>query len=330
MSDRLRSGHEALDTVLGGGLPGNAISLIMGLPGTGKTIIAQQYVFSTGRPGRPAVYFSTVSEPLAKIVRFAQGLDFFDEAAIGRSVLYEDLGATLSSQGLAGASRQVTAVLEERQPGLIVIDSFKALHAFADGYGDFRQFLRELAGRLTAYPASSLWLGEYTGSEVGSMPEFAVADAIVELMTERVGQREIRFLQVRKLRGSGFRSGRHAYRLGSGGARVFPRLADAPVTGDYDCGDVRVSSGVAALDDLLADGYWPGSSTLIAGPSGSGKTLMGLHFLFTGARAGEPGILATLQENSTPAGADRGRLRVVIQRARRRGDVPLAGRHLHR
>lgn len=299
MSDRLPSGHEPLDLVLGGGLPANAISLIMGLPGTGKTIIAQQYVFENGSPERPAVYFSTVSEPLEKIVRFGQGLDFFDPAEIGRSVFYEDLGATVSSQGLAGVGRQVSAVLAERQPSLVVIDSFKALHAFANSYGDFRQFLHDLAGRLTAYPAASLWLGEYEDTEVGSMPEFAVADAILELASERFGQREIRFLQVRKLRGSGFRSGRHSYRLSSSGIHVFPRLADVPDTAGYQLSEVRVSSGIPALDDLLTDGYWPGASTLIAGPSGSGKTLMGLHFIFNGAQHGEHGVVATLQENKT-------------------------------
>ncbi len=55
---RLRSGNQPLDEVLGGGLPANGISIIMGLPGTGKTIIAQQYTFHNARalgllaPGR--------------------------------------------------------------------------------------------------------------------------------------------------------------------------------------------------------------------------------------------------------------------------------------
>ena len=98
MSDRLLSGHGPLDEVLGGGLPANAISLIAGLPGTGKTVIAQQYVFRNARPERPAVYFSTVSEPLEKIVRFGQNLDFFDRAAVGESVFYEDLGAVVGSR----------------------------------------------------------------------------------------------------------------------------------------------------------------------------------------------------------------------------------------
>ena len=299
MTGRLLSGHEPLDTVLGGGLPEHAISLIMGLPGTGKTIIAQQYVFRNARPDRPALYFSTVSEPLEKIVRFGQSLDFFDRSAVGSSVFYEDLGFTLSANGLTGVTKQITAALRERQPGLIVIDSFKALHAFADTSSEFRRFLHELAGRLSAFPASSLWVGEYEQAEAGSLAEFAVADAIVGLTTEQVGQREIRFLSVRKLRGSGYLSGQHAYRLSSSGLHLFPRLADLGVDEAYQLADLRMSSGIPALDELLAHGYWPGASTLIAGPTGSGKTLMGLHFIFYGARQGEPGVIASLQENRT-------------------------------
>lgn len=299
MGDALASGHEPLDAVLGGGLPSNAISLIMGRPGSGKTVLAQQYVFRNGRPGRPAVYFSTVSEPLAKIVRFGQSLDFFDAAAIGRSVFYEDLGATVNSAGLPGVVEQIARVVRERRPGLIVIDSFKALRAFADSNAEFRQFLHELAGRLGAFPAATLWVGEYEDAEIASTAEFAVADAILDLTAERVGQREVRFLQVKKLRGSDFRSGQHAYRVTASGLHLFPRLADSPAAQEYPLSTARLSSGIPALDEMLAEGYRPGASTLIAGPSGSGKTLMGLHFVMTGARQGEPGLIASLQENPT-------------------------------
>ncbi len=106
-------------------------------------------------------------------------------------------------------------------------------------------------------------------------------------------------LQVVKLRGSGFLSGGHAYRLSNGGIDVFPRLADPVDPSAYAMPAQRTSSGIAALDAMLADGYWPGAATLVAGPSGSGKTLIGLHFVVSGARRGEPGIIATLQENPT-------------------------------
>src|SRR6185436_10841464 len=68
-------------------------------------------------------------------------------------------------------------------------------------------------------------------------------------------------------------------------------------TDSYPADGDRVSTGIAALDTALEEGYWPGSTTLIAGPSGAGKSLMGLHFVFAGAANDEPGIFVTLQEN---------------------------------
>ena len=296
---RLPSGHQPLDEILHGGLPANGITAIMGLPGTGKTVLAQQYTFRSARPDRPAVYFSTLSEPLEKIVRFGQTLDFFDAAAIGRSVFYEDLGQAAGQNGLTGVGERVAAVLRERQPGLIVIDSFKALHALPGDETEFRQFLHQLAGRLTAFPVASLWIGEYEAADAAVYPEFAVADAILELTVVPFGQRELRSLHIRKLRGSGFSTGQHGYRLTQQGLRLFPRLADVPVPGDYQLDQDRVTTGNAALDSMLGGGLWPGSSTLVAGPSGSGKTIMGLQFLYGGADHGERGIMATVQEDPT-------------------------------
>lgn len=302
MAERVSSGDQRLDSVLGGGLPENAINMIIGLPGSGKTILAEQYMFHNASRDRPGLYLSTVSEPFDKILRYGQELEFFDPGAVGTRIFFDDLGQRLNEGGLDAVLAAVRSLVRERRPGLITIDSFKALSAFADDPKAFRRFLHDLAGTLTAFPAHAFWVGEYKEDEVGIAPEFAVADGIISLTTLQQQQRAMRHLQILKLRGTGFMSGQHAYRIDRHGLRVFPRLAQSLPAEPYVLDSKRISSGIPALDEMLTDGYWPGASTLIAGPSGSGKTLMGLHFIFEGAAAAEPGIVATLQENPTQLG----------------------------
>ena len=78
--------------MLGGGLVLDAITLVVGAPGTGKTILAEQCLFANATPERPGFYLSTVSEPFDKLLRYGQSLEFFDVAELGRSVFYDDLG----------------------------------------------------------------------------------------------------------------------------------------------------------------------------------------------------------------------------------------------
>jgi circadian clock protein KaiC len=298
MSGRISSGHPGLDAVLGGGLPEHAINLLMGLPGSGKTTLAQQYVFANASTDRPAFYLSTVSEPFEKMVRYGQTLSFFDPHAVGRSIFYEDLGRPLATRGLSALPERISALLQQWRPGVIVIDSFKALRAFvADGEG-FRRFLYELAGRLSAYPVTSLWVGEYSEQDMSDAPELAVADAIISLSADRSADRDIRLLQVLKLRGSDLLPGKHFYRLSQHGMSVFPRLTGPPADSAPNAFVACRSSGVAALDVLLGNQYRLATTTVLTGQSGTGKTVFGVQFVVSGAASGEGGVIATFQENS--------------------------------
>lgn len=295
--DRLSSGNQRLDEVFDGGLRANGIVLLTGLPGAGKTILAQQFVFNNATAERPGIYLSTVSEPMEKILRYGETLDFFDQEAVGTSVFYQDVGEVLAGAGLDGFLQRIEELLTTRTPGILVIDSFKAIHDYVADSSELRSFLHRLAGLLSAFPITTFLLGEYALGDGAKYPEFAVADVIVGLRFERVGHRENRILEVAKLRGSDFRSGRHAYRLSSAGLSCFPRLADVVDLNDYHLSPVRLDSGVAGLDEMLEDGFTGGTSTLVAGPAGVGKTLLGLHYIFAGARQGQPGVIAVLQEN---------------------------------
>lgn len=297
--DRLLSSSALLDEVLGGGLPAFGINLIAGLPGSGKTMLAEQYVFANATEQRPAVYLATISEPFEKMIRYGQGLNFFDRQAIGRRVFFGSLSESLGARGLDGALDEIAAILRERMPGILVIDSFKALAAFAPDPLAFRRFASELAERLSAIPTDVFWVGEYDSDQPNEAPEFAVADAIIALRTHISGARQTRTLRVLKLRGSAYLSGEHAYRLSADGLQAFPRLADVPMTTGYNVGTGRVSMGVPQIDEMLHGGLFRSSSTLLAGPSGTGKTILALNFLAAGARGGEPVIMASLQENAS-------------------------------
>lgn len=246
--DRLHSDAK-LDALLGGGLLRNAITLIAGDPGTGKTILAQRYAFLDATPERPSVYFSTVSEPFAKLLRYGERLSFFDVDQVGVSVHYDDLGGLLREGGLTEALERVNIVLKERRPALVVVDSFKALRPFARDEGEFRRFLHDLSSQMSALAVTALWIGEYASDEMTRAPEFAVADTILLMTTRRVNERDYRFIEVRKFRGSDFLSGQHAYRISSHGIKVFPRLADVADERSDRLDGERTSSGVPPRRD---------------------------------------------------------------------------------
>ena len=301
MNERIPTGVKRLDEILSGGLLKNAINLIVGVPGSGKTILSQQVAFRNATVEKPALYLSTLSEPLDKILRYGESLTFFDRTALreGR-VIYEDIGQQLGESGLDEVLRAIDGHLRQARPGIVVLDSFRAFHAMAGDIGAFRQFLYGLVRRLTAAAATSIWNAPYTREHAQVEAEFAIADAIVDLDIKQMAEREVRVIQVLKLRGSGYRSGEHTYRISDGGLEVFPRLAEDHVDSRYQLRREHTATGIAALDELLGEGgFWAGATTLIAGPSGIGKTLMGLHFIYHGAQAGEPGILATFHENET-------------------------------
>ena len=62
---RLATGSRELDEILGGGIPANSINIIMGAPGSGKTALAEEFVFANADDEqRPILYLTTLSEPL--------------------------------------------------------------------------------------------------------------------------------------------------------------------------------------------------------------------------------------------------------------------------
>ena len=65
----------------------------MGEPGSGKTTLAEEFIFANADDERrPMLYLTTLSEPLDKVIKYLQQFRFFDAERMGRTVRYDSLG----------------------------------------------------------------------------------------------------------------------------------------------------------------------------------------------------------------------------------------------
>jgi circadian clock protein KaiC len=299
MSDivRISTGSAQADEILNGGFPANSINIIMGQPGTGKTIFAEQMAFHNADDKRPILYLSTLSEPVSKIVKYLQHFQFFDESKVGTAVLYEDIGTELSKNGINALVPRLKEAIKANSPKIIIIDSFKALHDLAESVSEMRRMLFELTGLLTAYDTTVFLLGEYTDDNARILPEFAIVDGIIQFMRSGQSTRDERFMRVLKLRGSAYFEGLHGFRITANGLEIYPRLVTPEVPENYATVQERTPTGVDGLDKVLGGGLWKGSSTLLVGATGTGKTTLGLQFAMEGTRNGVRSLYVNFQEN---------------------------------
>jgi circadian clock protein KaiC len=209
--ERMSTGVEGLDEIMGGGIPARSITVVSGEPGSGKTVLVLQMLFSAARQGKRSLYFTTLSEPSLKLVRHMQGFRFFDARLLDERVRIVDLGSTLRAHDPESALAMVARRVEESEPDLVVIDSFKALHDLSDRPLRTRTLVYDLAVNMASWGATTLLVGEYTADDVAGLPEFAIADGIVRLGTAPHDLTRIRELEVQKLRGSRFVPGVHLF-----------------------------------------------------------------------------------------------------------------------
>src|SRR5450432_2108754 len=320
MSDRvpirkLSSGVPGLDEVLGGGIPEFSLNLIAGGPGSGKTTLGHQIMFANASPERKAVYFSIIGEPPVKMLRYQQQYAFFDSAKVGDgSIRFIHLGDRAVHGGMATVLEAIEEELEKSSPGIVVVDSFRAMvrSTLAAGPGgelELTSFMQSLAVVLTSYEATTFLIGEYADGDHDSAV-FTVADGLLWLYQAIDRNSVVRKLHVMKMRGQGQIPGLHTARITDAGYSVFPRLLKpAEVISDRPLKH-RVKTGVEGLDEMLGGGIPRGYSVLITGPSGSGKTVLSNQFILEGVERGEKGIVAIFEKRpndylqTTPRGEE--------------------------
>lgn len=297
---KLPSGVPGLDEVLGGGIPEFSFNMIAGAPGSGKTTMAQQIMFANAAPERPALHFTVSGEPPVKMLRYQQQFDFFDTARVGQDIRFLNLSQEVVQRDLNTVFERIVQEVETARPGIVVVDSFRTLVNAGDlppgSELDMQQFVQRLALRLTNWEVTSFVVGEY-GAEESRSPVFTVADGVFWLSNDVERSATVRRLRVSKSRGQAPLSGMHTLRIGDAGVEVYPRQPTRAGRDKRRNFDARLSTGIAALDEMMRGGFPTGDSILVSGPTGAGKTIIGTHFITAGIARDECAVIAVFEEH---------------------------------
>ena len=298
---RLPTGVPGLDEVLGGGLPELSFNLIAGEPGSGKTTLAHQIMFSLATPDRSALFLTILGEPPLKMLRYQQQFDFFDEDAINRSVRFVNLSEETLTGDLDLVLRRIMEEVKTHKPAFVFIDSFRSVMRVSllneDVRSKLEHFVQQLGVIMTSWQATSFLIGEY--AEPGdSNPVFTVADGLIWLRQCTHRDSMVRKIEIVKMRGQASLPGQHSFRINDQGIRIFAPVRPPEIDVDDDQAP-RLLFGVPRLDEMLGGGLPRSYSLLIAGPSGSGKSMLAAEFLAEGARAGESSVVAAFELRPT-------------------------------
>ncbi len=299
MIRKLPTGVAGLDEILGGGLPEFSFNIIAGTPGGGKTTLAHQIMFANATPERPAIFFTVMGEPAVKMLLYQQQYSFFDVDKITNSIHFINLSQVILGKDLNGALEEIVKEVEALNPGIVVVDSFRAMSRKSQiptSEMEMQGFIQQLAHQLTTWEATTFLIGQYSEKEVRDNPIFTVADGLFWLSQKVERNSIIRKLQIVKLRGQASVPGLHTFRITDAGLETFPRTYGLNIENEVNFGSERLRTGIAELDAMLGGGIPTGDSVIIAGPSGSGKSLFGSNFIAEGLRLGEPAVAAIFEE----------------------------------
>jgi circadian clock protein KaiC len=295
----LPSGVPGLDVVLGGGLPEYSFNLIAGGPGSGKTTLAHQIMFTNATVERPALYFTVLGEPTIKMLRYQRQFTFFNPDLAGSAIQFINLSAEVMDQDLDEVLKRIISEIERAKPGIVVVDSFRSIggqHGSSERGAtfDLDRFVQRLALHLTTWEVTSFLLGEYTEEEQRN-PVFTVADGILWLSQATDRNSVVRRLQVIKTRGRAQMPGLHTIRITDAGLQIFPRIPEQTrnrAVTKYE----RLSTGVPGMDEMIGGGVIAGDAVMLTGPAGSGKSTVATQFMVAGLAQGETGVIAVFEE----------------------------------
>ncbi len=332
------TGIQGFDEVTLGGLPRDRATLVSGPAGSGKTLLAAEFLVRGARDyGEPGLFLSfeeshrdflsngaAVGLPLRRLIearRLAVDCIALESAP-------SEAGGEFNLDGLFIRLEQAIRSIGARR---VVLDSLDGLFVGMPSPSIVRTELRRLfrwlgRRRLTTIVTAEGSRGNLTRHGI----EEFLSDCVIAVDHRVREQISTRRLRVVKYRGSAHGTNEYPFMISDGGLSVLPITS---LGLEHSAPRSRVSTGIPGLDRMLSGrGFYRASTVLVTGSAGSGKTSIAATFAAAACRRRERALVLALEES--PAQIERnmrsigldlsphlrsGRLRIVSSRPQSQG-----------
>ncbi len=300
---KMATGIDGFDDLSGGGLPRNRTTLVMGGPGSGKTVFSLQILANAARqreePGIFVAFEERGREVMANAATFDWGLPTLAENKL--YILDAHLSPTVVQSGQFDLSG-ILAILKAKK------EAIGAEWIVFDGIDVLLTLLRDPILEMGEIYRIRDWLAEneltaIVTAKIDSQFSAVVNYGFMQFMVDCVIRFDRRLeygvpahrLQITKYRGSDFASGEFPLSFGQSGIEV---AAPEPPEIIHEASTERVSAGFERFDAMLGGGLFRGSSTLITGAPGTSKTTLIGKFAEAACQRGERTLFVSFDEGA--------------------------------
>jgi KaiC/GvpD/RAD55 family RecA-like ATPase len=236
--DRVPTGILGLDKMIEGGIPKGRIIILVGGPGTGKTIFSMQFlvngitkygqngIFASLEENKKHIYqamerFSWNLADLEKSGKFT----FLDASPIRRSPGDVKVGKYIVGRrdfSMLGLINTVEQLAESEKAERIVVDPLATLmFQYPDTY-DRRNAYLDLIESLSATGATCITTMEVGSSEFDNpIEEEFLSSGVISLQSKQIGKALARVLRIKKMRVTAADVQPRPYKIDSSGITVF-------------------------------------------------------------------------------------------------------------
>jgi len=306
---KLATGIVGFDQISNGGIPKERSTLLSGTAGSGKTVMALQFLLAGVRDFGENGVFVTFEEAPSDLMQNVRSFGWDLEGLLAsKKIAVVDATPEPGEETITAGAYDLSALLARIENAIrsvgakrVILDAIGALFPQLTDGNIVRRELHRIAAGLRRLGVTTLVTMERTTEEGGvgrwGVEEF-VADNVILLRNRLEQEKRRRTVEILKFRGASHHKGEYPFTIDTeDGVTIIPLSA---IELKQKSSDIRVSSGIAELDKMCGGGMYRDSIILVSGATGTDAD--GRSVCKGGDRGGRAG--APLWSGGEPGAAD--------------------------